>query len=278
MKSESDNRTLEQLKHHYEVEKELASVLRASDREARQALYGTLYDELFQKVPHHPQLQQKSNEDQKNIRVDSQLALLNHYLTRDTVFLEIGPGDCALSFRVASLVKKVIGVDVSNEITKSGDMPSNFELLLTVGSNIDVPESSVDLAYSDQLIEHLHPEDAVEHLENVFRALRPNGKYICITPNRVSGPHDISRYFDEYATGFHLKEYTNKELTDIFKRVGFSEVKHVNTIKGKYFSLPLGFPFVAEKFVALLPFKYRRPLAKSFPMRKIVGLKLLGIK
>ena len=37
-------------------------------------------------------------------------------------------------------------------------------------------------------------------------------RFICLTPHRSTGPHDMSKYFGDVATGFHLKEYTNKEL------------------------------------------------------------------
>ena len=44
------------------------------------------------------------------------------------------------------------------------------------------------------------------------------GVYICITPNRVSGPHDVSRGFDEVATGFHMHEYTGREIRPLVAR------------------------------------------------------------
>ena len=73
-------------------------------------------------------------------------------------------------------------------------------------------------------MEHLHPDDAIVQLTNIKNALTNGGKYICITPNRINGPHDISRYFDKEASGFHLKEYTFTDLNKIFKNIGFSTV------------------------------------------------------
>ena len=63
-------------------------------------------------------------------------------------------------------------------------------------------------------MEHLHPDDALEQLQNIYSALVPGGIYLCITPNRLSGPQDVSRDFDMVATGFHLKEYTISELSN----------------------------------------------------------------
>ena len=72
----------------------------------------------------------------------------------------------------------------------------------------------------------------MKQLKNIYQALAPGGSYLCFTPNRLSGPHDISKYFDEVATGFHLREYTNTELVAIFKKTGFSEIMVYMGFKG----------------------------------------------
>ena len=97
-------------------------------------------------------------------------------------------------------------LDVSDEIATRITLPANCKLVLSDGLTVAVPEGSIDVAYSNQLMEHLHPDDAVEQLHNVYRALKPGGAYICITPNALWGPHDVSRRFDREPTGFHLKE------------------------------------------------------------------------
>ena len=110
-------------------------------------------------------------------------------------------------------MRQVYALDVSAEITSRVSLPSNFKLILSDGTSVPLPPESVDVAYSNQLMEHLHPDDALEQLQGIWRALRPGGVYICLTPNRVNGPHDISQYFDSVATGFHLKEYTGPAVS-----------------------------------------------------------------
>ena len=117
-----------------------------------------------------------------------------------------------MSLEMARLVKQVYAIDVSKEMTKGLVFPANFHLILSDGIGIPVPANSIDVAYSNNLVEHLHPDDAVEQLRNIHQALAPGGVYICVTPNRLKGPHDVSKYFDTVATGFHLKEYTVSEL------------------------------------------------------------------
>jgi len=217
--------TSEQVREHYLIEKELAARLRNAGKNERMYLYADLYDELYRRVRHHPQLIQKSDPEERARAVSHQLTVLRGFLKPDFNFLEVGPGDCALSFEVAKLVNKVYAIDVSKEITKTSmPVPANFTLQLSDGSSIDVPPGSIHIAYSNQLMEHLHPDDVIDHLENIYHALTQSGVYICITPNRLSGPYDISCFFDKISTGFHLKEYTVSELEIIFKAVGFTKI------------------------------------------------------
>ncbi len=274
----SDTRMTEQLREHYEIEKELAGKLLKANRQDRRHLYSSLYNEMYERVPHHPQLTRKTSPEETRQLVAAQMRFISRYLNKEITFLEVGPGDCTLSFEAAKHVKKVYAVDVSDEITKSPTQPANFQLILSDGSTVPVPPNSVNVVYSNQLMEHLHPDDAFEQLENIYRALAPGGVYICITPNRLSGPHDISRHFDKEATGFHLKEYTTRELASLFKRVGFSGVRIYVGASGKYYS-PFGFPiYLLEAVLDLLPNGLKKKLARGFPARPFLGIRLVGIK
>jgi len=109
-----------------------------------------------------------------------------------TYFLRSVPAIVAYRLRQAKVARQVYAVDVSVEAVGAIDPPENFSLIISDGVSVPVPGGSVDVAWSAQLMEHLHPDDAREQLGNIYRALKPGGVYICITPNRISGPHDIS--------------------------------------------------------------------------------------
>src|SRR2546426_2685129 len=87
-------RTAQQLREQYEIEKQLADRLRTAPRQERRHLYASAYDELYQRVPHHPQLTQKSCPHETAKAVASQMRFLGRFLNKDTIFLEIGAGDC----------------------------------------------------------------------------------------------------------------------------------------------------------------------------------------
>lgn len=272
-----DPRPPEQLRQHYEVERELADRLRHASREERRTLYGEVYDELYQRVPHHPQLTRKSSPELTQAAVGPQLRIIRRYLRPDSVVLEVGPGDCSLSMAMAPLVRQVYGLDVSEKITKQLSLPSNFKLILSDGTSVPLPPDSVDVAFSNQLMEHLHPDDALEQLEGICRALRPGGVYICITPNRINGPHDVSQHFDPVATGFHLKEYTVAELTELFRKVGFRKVQALLGRRGSFVPAPVGPVIAGEKVLELIPSSVRQLFARTVG-RAFLGVRLVGTK
>lgn len=185
----------------------------------------------------------------------------------------------AISREVAKRTDRVIALDVSKEFAHAlGPIPSNVELVLTDGVSVPILANSIDIAYSSQLMEHLHPDDAQEQLKGIYRALKPGGIYICNTPHRFNGPHDISAFFDREATGFHLKEYTNKELSVLFKKTGFHKIYSLTGAKGYVLSLPL-WPIIGlEKLLVSLPSSLRRNVARFPPVKVLLGIRLAGKK
>lgn len=265
----TESRSMERLHTHWEIERELADRLRNATREERTALYGDVYDELFRRVPDHPQVLGRANQDVRRAATARELSLVHRFLPRDGVFVEIGAGDCALSLSVAPHARRVCAVEVSREIAQVTAPPANFELVITDGRSIPVPPGSVDLAYSNQLMEHLHPDDAAEQLQNIVAALRPGGRYICLTPNRLLGPADISMYFeDEVASGFHLREYSNRELESLMRTAGFGSVDVLVTLGGRARAVPMPPMRVLESAFERLPRATRRRLKHVKVVRK----------
>lgn len=271
-----DGRSRERLRAHYEIERELADRLRNAEPEARKTLYGNVYDELFAGVPDHPQLTVTTNEAQRRRDVDGQLAFLTRFLEPDTVFLELGAGDCALALAVATSARRVYALDVSESITAEARAGGVVQVVLSDGVSVDVPEGSVTLAYSNQLMEHLHPDDARVQLANIRRALASGGRYVCVTPNRLNGPHDISMYFDDVATGFHLKEYTVTELARVMRDAGFSSVAPYVHGKGRTIRLPLWLVTTLERLLGLLPARRRARVASMRPLPALLGIRLVA--
>ena len=278
IRAKDENRTVEQIQQHYTIEKELAAKLRNAPEEDRQHLYNDLYDELYKRVPSHPLLTRKATPEASAKKASQKMRLIVKYLKPESVFLEVGSGDCLLSFEAAKQAKQVYAVDVSQEIVKYSTYPDNFKLIISDGSSVPLAQNTVTVAYSNQLMEHLHPDDALKQLRNIYQSIAPGGVYICITPNRLCGPHDVSKYFDEEATGFHLKEYTQTELSQLFYQVGFSKLKAYIGGKGIYLRFPLFLIKIVENILEQLPFKLRKKLGNFLPIRALLGVILVGQK
>jgi SAM-dependent methyltransferase len=272
-------RTPEQVREHYVLELSLAERLRNAPRAERAAAYASVYDELFRRIPHHPQLLAQRSAGfaaQRRRSVEYQWAFVKRFLRRGGVFMELGAGDCALCARAAAWAERVYAVDVSEEITRGA--PPNVEVRLTTGSAVPVPGGTVQVAFSNQLMEHLHPDDALEQVREIRRSLAPGGVYLCITPNRLSGPHDVSRDFDDEAKGLHLREYSARELRAHFREAGFRRLRFFAGARGWYLPVPYALIALAEAFFAALPARVRKALAGLPPARALLGVRVAAVK
>lgn len=257
-------RTPERIRHHYEVEKELAARLRSSTREERTVLFKTLYTELFERVPDHPRLTRRETAEASRHNLESQLRLLRPHFAEtgaQPVLIEFAPGDCRLGGAATQWCERVYGVDISDQRGPGETSPDNFDLIVYDGYQLDLPDACADLAFSYQFLEHLHPEDVPLHFELVRRLLKPGGVYVFDTPHRFSGPHDVSVHFGDTLECFHFQEWTYREMRKLLKRHGFARTAVHR--KGRLLRSPLlnALHDGIEAIVSILPKSLRRRLA-----------------
>jgi ubiquinone/menaquinone biosynthesis C-methylase UbiE len=253
------NLTEEQLYKIYTVEKEQAAKLRnANSKEDRKKLYGPVYEYYFSQLPFHSQFTVKNDSNKIKKRVDHQWHQLKPFMNKKAVFIELGAGDCSFSLAVSNEFAKVYALEVSQEITKEIKFPENVECVIFDGFNIPFSYNTIDVVYSNQLMEHLHPDDAIEQLTSVFNVLKKGGTYTCITPNKLIGPADISRFYTKNLVGFHLKEYSTTDLSRLFRKIGFSKVYAHIYVKGQYIFIPLFVLQGIEFLLSLFSIKIRK--------------------
>jgi hypothetical protein len=194
------------LRAHYQLEVGLAQRLMEAPRAQRLSGYGVVYDELFAGVPDHPQRTRLHNGDRSYL--EAQLRALRPHLGEAQIFLEIGAGDCRLCFAVSRLVRRVVAVDVSDRLLDADQTPGNSRLRCpTARAFRSRPKASMSRtaisSWSTCIPTMRWSSSATSAEHSSLRAF-----YCCVTPNRISGPHDISVYFDSAARGLHLKEYS----------------------------------------------------------------------
>lgn len=268
-------RTLGELREHFEIERELADRLRsAPTKEARRALYGEVYRLRSERIPHHPLVRQAHDATGRASAVAPQVRLLRPFVHPGVRFCEVGAGDGAVARALAPLVAQAIALDVTDALAVPDDAGVGFEFRVFDGFDLGVSDGSLDLVYSNDVVEHLHPDDMPDHARAVRRALVPGGRYVCVTPNRLSGPHDISRHFADAALGFHLREYTVTELAETLRRAGFTDVRIVLTVAGRRLSPLASARLLApiESALSRLPPRARRGLARGLTAAKVVAV------
>lgn len=155
---------------------------------------------------------------------DAPLQLLSKFLTRDSAFLQVAATDCSLSLSLAESVRRVYAVARSAVVTGTRRFPANFHLIAAEGNCIPVPQASVDLAYSDGLVDQLDPEQTCEQLASVQRALMRGGVFICCARNRLG-------------TGV-APPHTFGELRAMLRKVGFRTVAQHARCAGANVTLP----------------------------------------
>jgi len=272
----------ERLREQYEVEKELAQRLKSAPKDERRGLYKEVYDELFRRLGDHPQMAHSTDVESRRHEVALQAALLEPFLIEDMGFLEVGAGDCALALEMTGRSHHVTAVDASAEITAGTPTPDNFRLVLADGPPLPIADGSIQLAYSCHFIEHLHPEDALDHAVEMRRVLAAGGRYICVTPNRLHGPHDISKHFDDEARGLHLKEYTFGDLAHLLSRAGFRRVRGLRGIGVEPRPSPIWRYRMAEAVLGSLPRRRRMRLLERLapdalePFRPLEQVVVIG--
>jgi SAM-dependent methyltransferase len=237
----------------------------------RARIYATMYDELFAQVPDHPRLTRRRDPVAEGLQVQRLLTLLRPHLSGQSEYVEFGAGTCALAFAVCPFVRRVRAVEIADQIAPEVTRPANFELVLYDGFQLDIEPESVDTVFSEQFVEHLHPDDAERHFVLVHRILKPGGRYVLRTPERWTGPHDISRWFSETPHGFHLREWSYRDLGTLAQRLGFGRRVAYWNARGICVRMPWDVATGVESWVAQLPVAMRRSLGhKLVPMVTIV--------
>jgi Methyltransferase domain len=114
-------------------------------------------------------------------------AWLESRFTPRTVFMEVGSPDASLALQAAGYVERVYSIDVSGHLVQNLRAPSNLRVVLCNGIRIPLPEAAIDLAWGGEFMDHLHPDDATEHMESVRAGLVIGGEYHFTTQQPAMG-------------------------------------------------------------------------------------------
>jgi SAM-dependent methyltransferase len=264
-----------QLRAHYAIERELADRLRsAATGDERRRLYSLVYKERTERIEHHPLVERAQDTVATAVAAAPRARLIRTFVDETSVFCEVGAGDGAVARAVAPTVRRAIALDVTDALAIPNDPSVGYEFRVFDGFDLGMTDEA-DFVYSNDVAEHLHPDDFGDHARAVLKALRPGGSYLCVTPNRLSGPHDISGYFTNEPTGFHLREYTACELANCLRAAGFRRTRLVLSIGGRRLRplLPVRPVAALEQLLGALPRRARRRPARALAAVKVLATK-----
>jgi len=252
---------------HWNLEKQLTKELLDSTPTTRWDIFERCYTTLYSKL------------EWLNQYIDRDKEISSEILYKDWVYLigapskniyEVGSGRGELISYLASLGHECKATEITRERGEkhvSAEL-NNLKWGVSDGVHFEQFEliNTYDFVISNQVIEHMHPDDLAEHCKYVHSILKSEGKYIVCAPHVWHGPADISAVFKyDKAIGMHLKEYTNFEIYKCLKEAGFKKVSSIYRapkILRQFFGLKdiprvssvfIVYLFLIEKIFSLVP-------------------------
>ncbi|MGV0741973.1 class I SAM-dependent methyltransferase [Mycolicibacterium sp. XJ870] len=130
--------------------------------------------------------------------------------------LEAGCGEGYGADLIADVARQVIGLDY-DEATVAHVRARYPRVDIRHGNlaELPLPDGSVDVVVNFQVIEHLW--DQAQFVGECFRVLRPGGRILISTPNRIT----FSPGRDTPLNPFHTRELNAAELTELLETAGF---------------------------------------------------------
>ena len=146
--------------------------------------------------------------------------------------------------------------------------------------DLELNEASYDLCIMNEVLEHFPPGSYESAIRHVFSLLRAGGWFVAVVPNRLVGPHDVSRYFvtrGRAAEASHFNERRFSELASDLESVGFRRVTTV-----AYAGIPAGRRFgwsrlwawkalITEAVFSVLPASWRHPTLFAYMVPTVIA-------
>lgn len=192
---------------------------------------------------------------------------------------EIGFGSGAVLEQVARAGFDVAGIEVSAHMRAQAmaRLPRSLHGQLYLGDFLRHPLGGRDdryhVVYWNDVFEHLAPDESLDFLRRAHALLAPGGLLLTITPNWHVRPSDITRLVRPPRSepeGFHLKEYTLREMSALLRAAGFARVATPLLVTPRRVVLVGGglarLKCAAEPLLEYLPFSLARLVCRGLAL------------
>jgi len=257
------------IRDHWRIERRATLAILGSEPTNRARVAAQAYTEVFGQCPWLNQI------DGGDRAPDLDFQPFATLLRGAGRIYEIGSGKGELITWLARHGFTCVGTEITPERGEVhvSDTPG-LEWHATDGVHLTRQEApgSYDALLSNQVLEHLHPDDVATHFSEAAALLKPGGRYVLATPHPLSGPADLSVVFGlDHPVCFHLKEYYYGELVPVLRCAGFARIRavystprplkrylNVTVASGVY----LGALVLAERLLARLPLRTARKIVR----------------
>lgn len=150
--------------------------------------------------------------------------------------IDLGCGSGVFSAAMAAQGATVVGLDANESAVRFAQHTfgrTNLTFRKNAFSSLDVP--AADGAALLEVLEHIPLAEASELVRALHAKLRPGGRVVVSTPNRISPWPIVEKTLDLFHLVPHLEEtqhvmlYDSRRLRDLFESAGF-ETFHCSTI------------------------------------------------
>ena len=210
----------EQVARHAELEGRLTDELLESTPENRTDTFSKAYTKLYSELPWLVGTGTSSGAE--------------HWaslMKPGSSVYEIGSGAGYVVRYLGQRGFRCVGTDLSAERERVAlAQDANVSWATTDGVHLSrfSAEEQFDYVISDQVVEHLHPDEILTHFKEARKLLKVGGCYIMRTPYAPEGPADLSVVFGEAKPVFmHLHEFGYDEIEFIRKTCGYRKAKAV---------------------------------------------------
>jgi len=158
--------------------------------------------------------------------------LIENYINKKSVFLEIGCGDMSLrKFIPNDLWYNAFDLELSDfHILRVLKEKQNINIALASATEIPIPSDTVSLIVSTETFEHI-PE-IEKAIQEIYRIATHNAIIICSIPNNYCKKYNIKGKNTQ-----HINNWTFDTFIEFMKSFNIFFVK--GFMKGKWISLPL---------------------------------------
>lgn len=210
---------------HWELERRLTEELLASSPESRWEVFDRCYGALYGELEWLNRM----------IDTDPSSKTTSYYPEWERIIgqppmkiYEVGSGKARLILYLAERGFECRATEITRERgEKWAATHPNLTWGISDGVHLEKFEAadSYDVVISGQVVEHMHPDDVLDHFRGVRAILARGGRYIFTVPHPSVGPTDVSRVFGyDKPMGMHLKEYTYDEIARLLRNAGFDRV------------------------------------------------------